>query len=61
MQPHELFRFYTEKMEEARKAAAETQDDVLIARWLSIAEGYRVLALGHRPRGKGRAEPKKRP
>lgn len=61
MQPHELFRFYTEKMEEARKAAANTQDDFLIDRWLSIAEGYRILALGHRPDGKRRLEPNKRP
>jgi hypothetical protein len=58
MHPHELFRFYTEKMEEARKAAADTQDEFLIDRWLSIAEGYRVLALGHRPAQKRRSEPK---
>ncbi len=59
MQPHELFRFYTDKMEEARKAADATLDESLRMRWLSIAEGYRILAVGHRPGGKQRREPKK--
>jgi hypothetical protein len=50
MKTEELYRNYLEKMQEAEKAAAQTHEEHLRARWLSIAEGYRILAEGYRKR-----------
>jgi len=48
MDPKELYSFYTQKKEEAEKAALNTVDEQLRSRWLAIAEGYRILASGHK-------------
>jgi monomeric isocitrate dehydrogenase len=44
MRADELKEFYLAKMREAEELAAQTKDVDLKERWLSIADGYRILA-----------------
>jgi hypothetical protein len=49
MNAEELKAFYLAKMHEAEKLASRIKDQDQKERWLSIAEGYRILAHARFP------------